>query len=282
MKSERYLLTIIIPTYNSANSIKTALDSIVNQTWFENLECLIMDGLSTHDTVSIIDNYQFPNLVVSVEKDKGIYDAMNKGIRKAKGEFVYFMGSDDKLFDDTIIERVFSHDYKNYDVLYGNVFNEELGITYDGKFDDEKICLQPICHQSTFYRRTLFEKFGYYNTSMRVSADAYLDKILFTAPEVKWLYMDVVVARYSGTGLSANTMDLVYWSGAEKLLTSRFKGRVPDKIIYKALLPYVRWHFSGKTFLAALKIAWHGNPVSLKYWFNHPFGYIRRAYRKIF
>lgn len=276
------LLSIIIPSYNAATTISRALDSIVNQTYYSHVECLVMDGNSKDNTSAIVESYKRDNIFFYCEPDKGIYDAMNKGILKAKGEFVYFMGSDDKLYDDRVLERVFSHDYKNYDVLYGSVFNEELKTTYDGKFDDEKICLQPICHQSTFYRRTLFDKFGYYNTSMKVSADAYLDKILFTSPDVKWLYMDIVVASYSGTGLSANTMDLVYWEGAEKLLTTRFKGKVSDKTIYKALMPYVRWHFSGRTFLTAIKIAWHGNPVSLKYWFNHPFGYIRRFYRKYF
>ncbi len=241
-----------------------------------------MDGGSNDNTSAIISKFQGLNINFSSESDNGIYDAMNKGIRKAKGEFVYFIGSDDRLYDPQVIEKVFSNDYKNYDVLYGSVYNEELKITYDGEFDDEKICLQPICHQSTFYRKTLFNEFGYYNTSMKVSADAYLDKILFTAPNVKWLYVNQIIASYSGTGLSANTFDLVYWSGAEKLLTSRFKGKLPNKTIYKALLPYVRWHFSGRTFLTAIKIAWHGNPISLKYWLNHPFGYFRRLYKRLF
>lgn len=276
------MLTIIIPSYNVADTISRALDSIISQSFFDSIECLVMDGNSKDQTKAVVATYNKPNIKCYSEPDKGIYDAMNKGIRKAKGEFVYFMGSDDHLFDDTVIEKVFSRDYKNYDVLYGNVYNEALNMTYDGEFNTEKICLQAICHQSTFYRRSLFEQYGYYNTAMKVSADAYLDKILFTAPDVNWLYMDLVLARYSGTGLSANTMDLIYWAGAEDLLISRFKDKLPKKTIYKALLPYVRWHFSADTFWTALKIAWYGNPVSLKYWFNHPFGYFRRVYRKFF
>ena len=101
-----YLITIIIPTYNCEKTIGDALDSILGQS-IKEVEVLIVDGLSTDRTLEIVAQYQtkHANIVLHSEKDEGIYDAMNKGIGLAKGDWLYFMGSDDTLFENTTLEK---------------------------------------------------------------------------------------------------------------------------------------------------------------------------------
>src|ERR1700722_16529958 len=99
------LLSIIIPTYNSQNTILTALQSIVKQS-FDDFEIIIVDGLSNDDTVTIVKNFQDDRIKIISELDNGIYDAMNKGIDRAKGDWLYFLGSDDRLYNDTVLEDV--------------------------------------------------------------------------------------------------------------------------------------------------------------------------------
>ena len=87
-------LSIIIPTFNSANTLRRALDSIIGQT-LNDLEVLIMDGVSTDQTLDIAKTYNDNRIRIFSEPDNGVYDAMNKGIDKASGEWLYFLGSDD-------------------------------------------------------------------------------------------------------------------------------------------------------------------------------------------
>ncbi len=100
------LVSIIIPTYNSAKTLSKCLDSLVNQT-FQNFEVIILDGKSSDDTVSISLRYTdiFKNIRLISERDKGIYHAMNKGIEMAKGEWLYFLGSDDYILENSTLEK---------------------------------------------------------------------------------------------------------------------------------------------------------------------------------
>lgn len=101
-------LSIIIPTYNSASVLPRALDSIICQT-FTNWEVLIMDGISTDDTLKMAQSYNDSRIRIYSEPDNGIYDAMNKGINKANGEWLYFLGSDDCLFSKDVLSNIFNH-----------------------------------------------------------------------------------------------------------------------------------------------------------------------------
>src|SRR5688572_7883253 len=102
------LFSIIIPTFNSSLTLRACLDSIAGQT-FKNYEVIIMDGLSEDNTIQLANNYRssLPNLRVISEKDYGIYDAMNKSIKIAKGSWLYFMGSDDFFYDRGVLENIY-------------------------------------------------------------------------------------------------------------------------------------------------------------------------------
>jgi glycosyltransferase involved in cell wall biosynthesis len=279
------LLSIVIPTYNSSLTVERCLASILKQT-FTDYEVVVIDGKSKDHTVEIVQMIQTKANKVTVisEKDYGIYDAMNKGIKIARGEWLYFLGSDDMLYNEFVLEDVFGAQHVNHlDVIYGSVYNTHLQKVYDGEFNNEKICKEGICHQSIFYRRELFFKFGLYDHEMKVYAHVWMDKILFTDETVRWKYIDVIIATYDGSGMSSTTMDYKYWRHAETLLNKCFKKKLPDAVIYSSLLPIPRWIFSAFSFSIALKIAIKGGTFAgLKYWFNHPYQIGRQTIKKYF
>lgn len=101
---ENLKISIITVSYNAAKTIEQTIQSVVNQT-YDNIEYIIIDGGSTDGTVDIIKKYEDKIAYWVSEPDKGIYDAMNKGILKASGEYIYFLGADDWLYNESVMER---------------------------------------------------------------------------------------------------------------------------------------------------------------------------------
>jgi glycosyltransferase involved in cell wall biosynthesis len=137
------LFSIILPTYNCNATILACLESVANQT-FTDFELLIIDGSSTDQTVLSIETYLTTsslNCVLISEKDSGIYDAMNKGARLAKGQWLYFLGGDDELIDTTVLMQVYQHlsEKTKIDFCYGNVLLKSNGKLYDGKFNVHRL-----------------------------------------------------------------------------------------------------------------------------------------------
>lgn len=202
-------LSIIIPTYNSAAVLGRALDSIVSQT-FNNWEVLVMDGASKDATVSIAQSYQDSRIKVFSEPDRGIYDAMNKGIDKAKGEWLYFLGSDDWLYNINSLDKIFQYDdIYNYDVVYGTVDAPHLEDKYKGEWTVDNY-MDNRCHQAIFYKRSFFGKSLRYNIKYSVCADSAINLRWFLSSRYTCHYYPIVVAHYSAGGFSDQTKDEVY------------------------------------------------------------------------
>ncbi|SRX55349.1 glycosyltransferase family 2 protein [Aequorivita sp. CIP111184] len=214
---KNYLITIVIPTYNCQGTIKEALNSILSQS-FKNVEILIIDGASTDNTLKILQEYktQEENLIVHSAKDEGIYDAMNKGIKLAKGEWLYFMGSDDTLYETTILEKVAKLiEDLTYNVIYGNVKIigntgwAKDGAIYDGKFDTSKILKTNISHQAIFYKsRFIKEKIVFFNLNYSVCSD--WDFNLRCWSKTDFYYSDIIIANFFSGGLSTNGSDKLF------------------------------------------------------------------------
>lgn len=118
--------SVIIPTFNSGNTLGRALDSLSSQS-FRNFEVVIVDGLSSDKTMDIVERFRKREqdifIKVISEKDNGIYDAMNKGIRNSSGIYIYFLGSDDRLYGAGTLERVswFLDKNPGADIVYGDI-----------------------------------------------------------------------------------------------------------------------------------------------------------------
>src|SRR5882724_10379769 len=162
MTASRPLITIITPTYNAGKFIEKCIESVQAQT-FKNFEHLILDGESVDDTVKLVQQYgqRFTTIKLKVEKDKGVFDAMNKGIGLAQANWLYFLGADDYLYDNDVLRKISEYLLKNEaQLIYGNVFFQNLHRLYDKDFDIEKILKHNICHQSVFYHVSVFKIIG--------------------------------------------------------------------------------------------------------------------------
>lgn len=202
-------ISIITVVFNAAKTLEATLGSVLTQT-YENIEYVVVDGGSVDGTLDILEKYKSPRLFCKSEPDKGIYDAMNKGISRATGEWIYFLGADDTLSADDIIQQIFSQNI-HADFIYGNVFSEGLKDIYDGEFDLPKLLRQNICHQGAFYRKSLFDKIGIFDIRYRLFSDWDFNIKCFLNPKVSIKFVDVVVANYFVGGVSTANNDLPFF-----------------------------------------------------------------------
>lgn len=204
--------SIIIPTFNAENEISNCLNSICSQT-FKDIEVIIVDGQSTDRTIEIATKFAQSIQVKWIsEPDNGIYDAMNKGIALATGNYLYFMGSDDTFYDNFVLANVKKKtDLAADEVVYGNVKmigNNSLvkdGTIYGGEFDLKRLLSTNISHQSIFYHYSIFTKIGLYNTSYVSLAD--YDFNLKVWAKYPFKYIDLIVANFKVGGASTQLND---------------------------------------------------------------------------
>lgn len=194
------MISIITVVRNGATTIEKTILSVINQD-YNDFEYLIIDGVSTDGTLNRINNYSDSIKTVISEPDKGIYDAMNKGIALAKGDWIYFLGSDDILYENSTLSQVFSNDLSGVDVIYGNVKFLHSHQIYDGEYSFEKLCVRTPCHQAVFYRKKLYERFGTFDINFTTASDYVLHIKTFSGG-AKWKYIDQVIAVFNDTGAS--------------------------------------------------------------------------------
>lgn len=203
-------LTVITVCYNAADDLKKTLDSVLSQTYAD-LEYLVIDGNSKDNTVALLESYKplFAKAGKTFryisEPDNGTYDAMNKGARLAKGEWVNYMNAGDSFYSDSSLADLFSAELTpNAGVLYGDtlqMFDFGCGIARAADYEKDNP-IMPFCHQSSFVKADLMRQFKF-DLSYRIVADHDLFYRLHTA-SVVFQYIPVVVARYNGQyGLSA-------------------------------------------------------------------------------
>ena len=172
-------ISIITVVHNNVENIKDAIDSVHGQT-YKNIEHIIIDGLSTDGTVEIVKSYGKKINKFITEKDKGIYDAMNKGIALASGDIIGILNSDDIYFDDNVLEDVVNvFKEKQSDSIYGdliyvekNNINEVVRYWKSSAFKLGSFAKgwHPP-HPTFFAKRSLYHNHGSFDLNMRVSAD---------------------------------------------------------------------------------------------------------------
>lgn len=204
--------SIIIPTYNSEKLIEFCIKSLIIQT-YHNFEVIFIDNDSKDKTLSIIEKYKnkLPKVILKSEKDYGIYYAMNKGIKLASGKWLYFLGSDDSLYDENVLEKIFKYTYnKDIDVIYGNVLSPLWKSKYIGEVNEKSIYSTNICHQAIFFKNRIFKKFGFYNTRYKVYADWEFNFRWMLSPFVKRKYVDEIIANFGDNGTCTFVVDNLF------------------------------------------------------------------------
>lgn len=199
-------ITIVIATYNSGKTLTQTLDSVVGQT-YPKIELIIIDGGSTDLTLDIINRYKnFISYWVS-EPDKGVYDAFNKGVQHATGEYIQFLGSDDSLCEATTIEQVVANLSKEIDILSANVWlvdertNLQCLLSNSHAIDKKDFDGRMIPHPGMFTRRNLLLKYPF-DLTYQIAAD-YQFFLQCYFDDKKFLFIDVPVVFFSSCGMSS-------------------------------------------------------------------------------
>src|SRR5690606_15093675 len=197
--------SIITVVYNNVRDIAYTIESVLCQT-YTNIEYIIVDGASTDGTLDVITSYHDRIDVVISEKDKGIYDAMNKGLAAAHGDYVLFLNSGDELFDENTIQNVVEEG-KGADIIYGNtkLVNEQRHIIGDRRhrapvnFNWQSFRYgMNICHQAIYVKRSIAEP---YDLQYQLSGD--IDWVIRAAKKAKSTKnVNIYVVKYLVGGLS--------------------------------------------------------------------------------
>tara|TARA_B100000787_G_scaffold170136_1_gene164245 strand:- start:2527 stop:3177 length:651 start_codon:yes stop_codon:yes gene_type:complete len=176
--------------------LQKTIDSIKNQT-FKDFEVWIIDGDSSQETQEYLSELKAPFFYQS-ESDKGIYDAMNKGISLSKGEWFYFLGAGDLLENENILNLVSNKLNLNLDILYGNIRYDTTKFT--SKFSSLLWIKNTLHHQSVFYNKKLFIKINY-EISYKVLADYDFNLNLY-CKNIKAEKIDAIISNCDKNGIS--------------------------------------------------------------------------------
>lgn len=243
----RKIFSIILATYNCGQKIESTVESILSQD--RNLfELIVVDGASTDDTLEYVKKFENDLKFVS-EKDNGVYDAFNKGINCASGEYLYFIGAGDKMRENVleIVSKSLLPAAPAF--LYGDAYVVKDKFLYGGEFNEERLKKQNICHQAIFYHRRIFDLLGKYDLRYDVFADWALNLKCFGDRRIEKQYLQSVIVDFEGGGLSTTIGDAVFKKDFPRLVKkylgvkSYISYKYPNsttQIYRKVYFPFVR------------------------------------------
>jgi glycosyltransferase involved in cell wall biosynthesis len=236
------LVSLVVPTMNSEALLSAALESLAAQTW-RDFEVIVSDGVSTDGTVAMARSFarRLPALHVDSRPDKGVYDAINRGVALSRGGWLLVLGSDDQLHAPDTLAQVARHLQAAGDALmvYGDVrmmAPSQTGVPAGGRFAGpmplQRWFVANVCQQAIFYRRRLFDTLGGFDLRYRLYADwAFNLRAAFIAPP-QWV--DLVVSDYAATGMSASASDALFVDEMPELIRSEFARRPGQRELWPA------------------------------------------------
>ncbi|WP_316632868.1 glycosyltransferase family 2 protein [uncultured Flavobacterium sp.] len=166
----KLLLSIITINYNNDKGLESTIQSVISQT-YQDFEYLIIDGGSTDESVVYIESQSNKIDYWVSEPDNGIYSAMNKGIAKANGEYLLFLNSGDTLNGSNALKKFIEHQDFQGDIIYGDYKFEIGGKVYPDNLSPLFFIRTSLPHQSTFFKREVFDIMGFYDERYKIVAD---------------------------------------------------------------------------------------------------------------
>ena len=202
-------LSVITICYNEPNLEETC-KSIVNQSW-QDFEWIVIDGGSNKETLDIFEKYKYRIDKFISEPDNGIYNAMNKGIKLAKGQYLIFMNAGDSFYTNKILQLVaFYMNDDSIDIFHGECefsFKENPRHNFitntDRNLTKQFLIDRFICTQGVFIKRELFHKYGYYDEKFKIAEDYEKWLQFFDGGQI-FQYLPIIVAMYDANGISGN------------------------------------------------------------------------------
>lgn len=199
------VVTIITVVRNGMTTLEACLASVAPHS-SPAIEHVVIDGGSTDGTVDIIRKHQDTLRFWTSEPDQGIYDAMNKGVREARGNWILFLGCDDEL--SLIFPSVIPLLKDKDTIYYGNAYWRKSRRTYDGPFPPSKLARTNICQQAILYPRSALFKHPF-NLRYRYQADWEVNMRCFSDPGITFQYIPLTLSTYNdATGASTSNRDL--------------------------------------------------------------------------
>lgn len=198
------LISIITINFNNKLGLVKTVNSVIGQT-FSDFEYLLIDGGSTDGSVEIIEKNK-NNFFYSIsERDSGIYDAMNKGIKASTGKFLLFLNSGDYLASPEVLQKVVDN-LQNADIVYGDIYQNVNGrlveTIYPSKITAKFFFPHSLPHSASFMHRSLFDKYGLYNTSNKIVSDWEFFFLAVCKYNCIIKHISVFVSVYDLTGVS--------------------------------------------------------------------------------
>ncbi len=201
------LISIITINRNNADGLNQTIQSVVSQS-YKNLEYIVIDGASTDDSVKIIEKFNSNIKYWVSEKDLGIYDAMNKGISKAKGDYLLFLNSGDYLYSEHCIQDVFSKQPNTEliacDMVFEKPNNKKVLQQQPDQLSFFYMMRTSLWHPATFIKRKLFNDFGLYNVNYKIASDYDFFLKVTMVKQVTYCHIPVTLSVYNTEGISSN------------------------------------------------------------------------------
>ena len=201
-------ISIVTVNYNNLTGLQKSVESVFEErNFFNGIEYIVIDGMSSDGSAEYLQEHNSQIDCLVIEKDTGIFNAMNKGLRLATGDYVLFLNSGDYLVRG-VISRVFEDSFYEEDILYGDTFFVDSNGSKIQYFHPKQLSFMfflnhSINHQSTFIKRTLHQRFPY-NERFKLASDweFFLKRIIFE--NVKYKHLGVPICYYELDGLSAD------------------------------------------------------------------------------
>lgn len=226
MTTKKPFFSIIVVSFNAGDTILKTIESVLKQS-FDDYEIIVKDGLSKDETLSFVPESE--KIRVYSEKDTGIYDAMNQAIELSNGKYVCFLNCGDFFANENVLEGIFAI-AQNYDdaVIYGNYSRKGVSFKQPGNITDFYLYRTPLCHQTMFISKSLFEQNGLYDTSYKILAD-YDHTLHDYFSGKKFVHCDVVVCDYMGGGASETPKGIRIKKEERKIILDKYYSKTQQK-----------------------------------------------------
>ena len=239
-ESSNYKISIITINLNNKDGLEKTMQSIAAQT-YNDFEYIVIDGASTDGSLDAIENFKEKITKIVIEKDSGIYDAMNKGIRMATGEYLLFLNSGDWLASKNTMELLASYTGDNTDIIYGNIslYDPSDGSASDGNYP-EKLTFKyfthrSLPHQATLIKSSIFKEVGLYDTSYKIVSDWGFFCLAICKYQKSYKKIPLTVSNFSIDGIGS-TQAKLRSQERKDFLNKHFKLFIDDYDTHKKLL----------------------------------------------
>ncbi len=241
------MVSIITINYNNAKGLLKTIPSVLNQS-YKDIEYIVIDGGSTDSGLEIIKQHADRISYWVSEKDKGVYQAMNKGIAKAKGDYLLFLNSGDYLVDNEIVSKVFSGYNLKEDIVYGDLFLELDGKIIGEKEYPDKITFKhffcnndSLPHPASFIKKSLFERSGLYNEELKIVSDVefWLKSIFLYQATYQRLPFKISIFGMDGMSSLPENREITYRE-KQVVYNKYFPGFIEDYKKYDEFVFYIK------------------------------------------